>query len=111
MQCHDLDQEASGASLECRVRLNGQVRLRWVRLSAGSEQSCLRGLAPKGGSTIVWLTELAPRPFSALEEPGMDLGTATFLGTLPLYWLLVTAKLGPDMWNLKHNFSKVLRYG
>lgn len=59
----------------------------------------------------MWLTELAPRPFSALEEPGMDLGTATFLGTLPLYWLLVTAKLGPDMWNLKHNFSKVLRYG
>lgn len=56
----------------------------------------------------MWLTELAPRPFSALEEPGMSLGMAAFLGTLSLYWLLVTAQLGPKMWNLKHDFSKVL---
>lgn len=56
----------------------------------------------------MWLTELAPRPFSAPEEPGMSLGMAAFLGTLPPYWLLVTAQLGPKMWNLKHDFSKVL---
>lgn len=33
----------------------------------------------------------------------MSLGMAAFLGTLPPYWLLVTAQLGPKMWNLKHD--------
>lgn len=66
-------------------------------LSAGREQSCLRRLTPNGGSMIVWLTELAPHPFSAPEESGMSLGTAAFLGSLHLYWLLVTAQLGPNM--------------
>ena len=107
---HDLDQEASEASLECRIQLNRQGRLRWLRAQRWQWAELSVGLDAEWRKHD-WFTELAPRPFSALEEPGMSLGKAAFLGTLPVYWLLVTAQLGPDMWNLKHNFSKVLSYG
>lgn len=56
----------------------------------------------------MWLTEACSRPFSAQEEPGMSLGMAAFLGTLPPYWLLVTAQLGPQNVSFQHDFSKVL---
>lgn len=97
LQCHDLGQEASGASLECRVRLNGQVRLRWVRsLSAQQRAELSEGLTYRmQEAQLCGSQSFAPRPFSAPEEPGMSLGMAAFPEALPPYWLLVTAQLGP----------------
>lgn len=80
-----------------------------MRLTLAAAAELSEGLTPNVGSTAVWLTELAPLlPSVSWEEPGMSLGMAAFPGTLPPYWLLVTAMLGPKMWNLKHDFSKVL---
>ena len=110
LQPHGLNWEASGACLEGRVRLSGWGSLPaapWAELQLRSGHGAwhqMEEAQPCDLQSLLLLPLLCP------GEAECEFGDSCLCEALPLHWLLVLVQPGCNMWNLKHNFSKVPGY-